>query len=348
MRYNFFKAISREASYLSNYYLIETYTKRIKELGADPIKAAFIVGEENLFSIYRDKESFDMCCKSIKRMATEEKEKVLGHIKEMESINKDCTNVIKSLSEREATKERIIDLLEYLERFAQHFWKHYIFVTFLSYVGDSTLDKEILKRIKPLRKKMYFYDIEPELSKYLSRYNKKFGASTTLCLSFDELRKSIEGNSLLDVGRQRYRKYVLYSEKGKSLKVYTGGEADDFMSDHINVILNKTNELKGLVACEGEVMGEALVTRKVEDIIKAEKGLILITSMTSPQMSPYLEKFKGFVTDEGGVGSHVGIYSREMKIPAVMGTKYATQTFKNGDLVKVDANKGIVRKINYL
>ncbi|HYV33937.1 MAG TPA: PEP-utilizing enzyme [Candidatus Limnocylindria bacterium] len=44
--------------------------------------------------------------------------------------------------------------------------------------------------------------------------------------------------------------------------------------------------------------------------------------------------------------SHAAIVSRELKKPCIIGTNSATQIFKDGDLVEVDANKGIVKKLN--
>jgi pyruvate,water dikinase len=47
----------------------------------------------------------------------------------------------------------------------------------------------------------------------------------------------------------------------------------------------------------------------------------------------------------GGLMSHAAIVSRELGIPCIVGTKIATKELKDGDLVEVDADKGIVRKI---
>ena len=49
------------------------------------------------------------------------------------------------------------------------------------------------------------------------------------------------------------------------------------------------------------------------------------------------------LTDQGGITSHAAIISREMHIPCIVGTKIATQVLKDGDLVEVDADNGIVR-----
>jgi pyruvate,water dikinase len=56
-----------------------------------------------------------------------------------------------------------------------------------------------------------------------------------------------------------------------------------------------------------------------------------------------MEKAAGFVTDEGGITCHAAIIAREMKKPCVIATKFATRVLKDGDLVEVDADNGVVR-----
>jgi len=51
------------------------------------------------------------------------------------------------------------------------------------------------------------------------------------------------------------------------------------------------------------------------------------------------------VTNIGGLTCHAAVISREFNIPSVVGTSNATQVFKDGDLVEVNANHGWVRKI---
>ncbi|TSC53383.1 MAG: pyruvate, water dikinase, partial [Parcubacteria group bacterium LiPW_39] len=55
---------------------------------------------------------------------------------------------------------------------------------------------------------------------------------------------------------------------------------------------------------------------------------------------------KAIITDQGGILCHAAIISREMEIPCIINTKIATKVLKDGDLVEVDAEKGIVKKIN--
>ena len=71
----------------------------------------------------------------------------------------------------------------------------------------------------------------------------------------------------------------------------------------------------------------------------------MVATMTFPNFIPAMEKAAAFVTDEGGILCHAAIVAREMKKPCIIGTKIATQVLKDGELVEVDANKGIVRKL---
>ena len=68
--------------------------------------------------------------------------------------------------------------------------------------------------------------------------------------------------------------------------------------------------------------------------------------MTSPAFVNLLKKTAGFITDEGGITCHAAIIARELKKPCIIGTKVATQVLQDGDLVEVDADKGVVRVIN--
>ena len=79
---------------------------------------------------------------------------------------------------------------------------------------------------------------------------------------------------------------------------------------------------------------------------KFTPGTILVTSMTRPEFMPLMRQAKAVVTDEGGLTCHAAVVSRELGSPCVVGTKNATRVLKSGDLVEVDANKGVVRRLN--
>lgn len=83
----------------------------------------------------------------------------------------------------------------------------------------------------------------------------------------------------------------------------------------------------------------------IKEISKMNVGDVLVSGSTGPEMIEACHKAGAIVTDEGGICSHAAIISRELGIPSVIATKIATEILKDGDLVEVDADRGIVRKI---
>jgi len=83
----------------------------------------------------------------------------------------------------------------------------------------------------------------------------------------------------------------------------------------------KTQEVKGTVACRGLVTGRVKVIVKKEEFAKFSKGDILVTTMTRPEFLSVMRLASAIVTDEGGLTCHAAILSRELGIPCIVGTK---------------------------
>ena len=98
--------------------------------------------------------------------------------------------------------------------------------------------------------------------------------------------------------------------------------------------------LSGLGASPGVGSGTVKIIYSLDDLKKIKKGDILVTEMTNPDMVVTMQRASGIITDEGGITSHAAIVSREMGIPAVVGTGEATKKLKDGDEVTVDGNNG--------
>lgn len=100
--------------------------------------------------------------------------------------------------------------------------------------------------------------------------------------------------------------------------------------------------IKGLGASPGLATGEVKIVSNEKDISKVKEGDVLVAVMTTPDMVPAMKRASAIVTDEGGMTCHAAIVSRELGVPAVVGTKSATKVLKDGMLVTVDGEKGIV------
>ncbi|MFA6214997.1 MAG: PEP-utilizing enzyme [Patescibacteria group bacterium] len=109
----------------------------------------------------------------------------------------------------------------------------------------------------------------------------------------------------------------------------------------------KSLKVSGFAAYNGKVTGRVMLIQTGVDFskVKFKKGSILVTQMTTTNMVSLVKQAAAVVTDEGGVLSHAAIISREFKKPCIIGTKFATKIFKTGDLVEVDADKGLATKL---
>ncbi|MFH1770871.1 MAG: PEP-utilizing enzyme [archaeon] len=156
-----------------------------------------------------------------------------------------------------------------------------------------------------------------------------------------ELLESLKKGKLTVSKKELEKRALSFMElKGNNINIWYGKDAEELF----NACQNVGNEVKGMPACKGKVKGKV---RVVLDYASKEfkEGEILVTSMTRPEFVPLMRKAKAVVTDEGGIACHAAIISRELNLPCIIGTKNGTLFLKTGDMVEVDANKGVVKKL---
>lgn len=98
--------------------------------------------------------------------------------------------------------------------------------------------------------------------------------------------------------------------------------------------------LKGDPASPGIKSGPVIILKSAKEIGKVKTGDVLVTEQTNPDFVPAMKRAVAIVTERGGRTSHAAIVSRELGIPAVVGTANATKTLKNGMVVTVNGIKG--------
>jgi pyruvate,water dikinase len=93
-------------------------------------------------------------------------------------------------------------------------------------------------------------------------------------------------------------------------------------------------------------IGEAIASGQVcrvkssQEIDRVEDNSILVTEMTDPDWVPIMKRVAGIVTDYGGRTCHAAIVSRELGIPAIVGTGDATRSLENGQEVTISCGSG--------
>jgi pyruvate,water dikinase len=105
---------------------------------------------------------------------------------------------------------------------------------------------------------------------------------------------------------------------------------------------NSDTVLTGLAVNTGVYEGPARLVEGSEDFARIRRGDVLVTRMTSPYFNVVLPMLGAIVTDRGGQLCHAAIVAREYGIPGIVGTRDATRTIRDGDLVRVDGTAGEV------
>lgn len=155
----------------------------------------------------------------------------------------------------------------------------------------------------------------------------------------------LDGNlPSIDDLRKRKKGYVMLINPDFTYEMSYEGVED--IKKKVNQEVEFDGELKGTIARKGVVTGSVRVVLDPENVGEFASGDILVTSMTRPDFVPLMKKASAIVTNEGGVTCHAAIVSRELGIPCIIGTKIATKVLKDGDMVEVDAERGVVRKID--
>ncbi len=144
--------------------------------------------------------------------------------------------------------------------------------------------------------------------------------------------------------KKRSKSNVILAMPGE-FKILVGKEADIFKKGLLKNQIKDTKEFKGRIASEGIAKGKAKIVVGCSDFKRVNKGDVLIVINTSPDYIDVINKAVAIVAEEGGITTHVSIISRELEKPCIVGLRMATKIFKDGDLVEVDADKGIINII---
>ncbi|MEX1253025.1 MAG: PEP/pyruvate-binding domain-containing protein [Dehalococcoidia bacterium] len=100
--------------------------------------------------------------------------------------------------------------------------------------------------------------------------------------------------------------------------------------------------LRGVAGSRGRVLGKARVVPMTARPPKVEKGAILVAVNAGPNWTPVFPLLGGLVLDQGAVFQHAALVAREYRIPAVIMTRDATSTIRDGQWITVDGDQGIV------
>ena len=327
-----------------NYYPFDTYLVNLgyiieqeKNFGAG-LKNTFYYYRDRVAYCYRGQKDLDNIAKLLnkefnRKFIDEYSKKIKLYskqlLKETEKAftsKKDLINHFKKFCEVHKNLFSLLQLPEYCQLFLPHLNKK-LLIKF-----GMSRDYAIKRLIKV--EKIY----RDRLGKLL-----KLSKITALMLLPDEIENILNKDKIPKNLKSR-KTFALHTKECK-IKVYWNKEADKIYKKLINIKRLNIKRLKGQISYKGNYKGKAYIALKQDDFKHIPKGAVLICSMTRYDIVHYLNKVGAIVTDQGGITCHAAIIARELKIPTIIGTQNATDTFKTGELVEVNTNKGIVKKL---
>lgn len=100
--------------------------------------------------------------------------------------------------------------------------------------------------------------------------------------------------------------------------------------------------LIGMPASPGSAAGPVRVVHGPEDFERFQSGEVLVAQVTTPAWTPLFGRAAAVVTDGGSLAAHASLVAREYGVPAVVGAGDATTRLHDGQVVRVDGNRGQV------
>lgn len=178
------------------------------------------------------------------------------------------------------------------------------------------------------------------LSKYLIKIAKDNGMiySDIVEHTMDEIKEGKISKNTVEK-RKKNTGFIFDKEK----RILSDEEIEKYMKWLLKDGGKEFKEIKGTIACKGKASGRVKLVRSKEEMKGFKKGMVLVAYETTPDIIIIMKQASAIVTDFGGLTSHAAIISREFNIPCIVGTQNATNILKNGDLVEVNAHKGIIR-----
>jgi phosphohistidine swiveling domain-containing protein len=192
------------------------------------------------------------------------------------------------------------------------------------------------------------YCILPLLQEIAQRI--KLSLLSSRFLMPQEIKEALFNNKIFKEKqiKERFLFSIFYFKENNKMRLLKYLEAKMLYKEILetNRFNSDFTEIKGIVANNGFYRGKVKIILDAKNTSKMKKGEILITNMTSPDYLSAVKKSGAIITNEGGITCHATIIARELKKPCIIGTKIATQVLKDGDEVIVDANQGIVRRLD--
>jgi phosphoenolpyruvate synthase/pyruvate phosphate dikinase len=327
-----FSLIALQMDYLPESSLTRPWTK-----GENPFRPYLIFWRNDGTSkIYFNVKGVDWIKSQLKKQVKKDK----NFLKEVESKVRKGISFIRPIYEA----KKILNKAE-LIRFVNEFIAAYHWIEAMWWIKSMAKDelKDVdCSNIVKLREETEELSAATDIviRKSLANLYPELGNLSAM-ISFEELRGDSDFD--MEILKKRDAGFVLIDNQIVLDKTFQKvlDEKNLFVDEEI--IDPNISILRGEKVSHGKYKGRAVRVMGHNDFEKVKSGDIIVSPMTMVDFLPIMEKAGAFITDEGGALCHAAIVARELRKPCVVGTNVATQLLRDGDIVEVDADLGIVK-----
>jgi phosphohistidine swiveling domain-containing protein len=319
----------RDLSVLTASVFAETYAWTFEELFGLKFSSNLWAVNGDLVNFYRSQSEHD-------KLAEVLGQEVISHDlsfsqKMADKLIADTDWINNFIAEKNTIDLFLKSQAEFIDRYRAFFAYHQAVYWAGDYASKILATEEVKAKVNILQQAYQYNElVVPDLEKYF----RGFGVNNYL---HDELGSNEKFTErfigILFIGKDRQ---ILNKEEMQELEK---------LIESRHKVAEDIKELKGVIVGQGHYEGKVKLIKDLNKLDQVEAGDVLVTSMTRPQFNSVLKNVGALVTDDGGALCHAAILAREFNIPTVVGTKIATKVLKDGDMVEVDADKGIVRII---
>lgn len=322
------------------------YSKGLKTKVGRNIKYNLLIYEPEVSANYLSKEEITKFGNFLASLVTKDEQLSHKWSKEVIARTNTILKYIKILDNKSSFEQR--DFLRLRTKVFNHVPTNFFVKKVADYLPMNLLEKN-LKDFSHVR--TYTESVYNETDRILNKIFSSISVKTNFLLNILRTLTHTEIEKYLKTGKLPGRQLLTKRQNGFAIFYLNGREKIIVGADFKKLKRQITAKLassaiKGTSAYPGITKGRVKIIFDPAKAKDFKQGDILITGMTRPEFLPIMKKAAGFITDAGGILSHAAIVAREMKKPCIVGAEVATKVFKDGDMVEVDANKGIVRKLS--
>ena len=357
---NFSLFLKRDMSLLAVSCLLQGYTVKLSKSINFGFKNIAYIRNKDLTESFRTEKELKQYNRAIKKILTGQKPHANALLNKGLKINSKVATLLNKKTKYQQLSNQ--QLGQVAKKLINLYTDLFTFTTIIPYqMGQSLtelpkekiyLNNKIQLKIEALRKISLYSEYEEKilgaLLKEVAKRCQLKNQKLLFNLQKEELFKIIKGQS--DASPQdliKRKKYLVLATPKINL-VLTGPAVSQYYKKIIKnpALQAKKKIISGQIAYPGKVTARARVIITTKELALFKKGEILVTISSNPELMPAIMKAKAIIADEGGSTCHAAVISRELKIPCIVGTKNATKNFKTGNKLEVDANLGIIKKID--